>query len=309
MKRLYISSQPLPVGYIAAKNMYTQKKFQSGFALVMSLAIVATLLIGVVGFSITISQSLQQSRLLDRAVQASYGAESGIERSLFHIRQRGATADCNGGTCDSDGRCSNNAAQKCFIPALAMAQTGVNFNVTIRSEDATTLSLRPGDSVQVDLFSPLQLDRAGITGISITSDVNNVSLYGQFSNTTNVVGVPSVSCNDQRTVIRDYISIVDADGVGPFQTTITSLDGTSLLADCSYTFRLSLPLTSVQQTVMITLRAMSGEASVPIPSRLVVYSVGIAGNAQQQVRVTSPVRPPLSGLYDFVLFSQEEVIK
>jgi hypothetical protein len=116
-------------------------------------------------------------------------------------------------------------------------------------------------------------------------------------------------CSNQSTIVRDYISIVDTDGIAPFETTVTTLNGTPMLADCSYTVRLSLPLTSADPTVTITLQAMSGANVVPIPSRLIIRSTGAAGKSRQQTRVTSPSRPPLSGLYDFVLFSEQEVVK
>jgi hypothetical protein len=149
---------------------------QSGFALVMSLALVATLLLGVVSFSVIISQSIQQSRLLDDAIQASFSGESGIERSLYHVRQRHAGLDCAGAVCGSDGYCSNNPAQACFTPSSDGLSLGIDWQATVAPENSITITLDRGDSIQVDLFSPLQVATAGITGIHIVSDKKNTSL-------------------------------------------------------------------------------------------------------------------------------------
>jgi hypothetical protein len=48
---------------------------------------------------------------------------------------------------------------------------------------------------------------------------------------------------------------------------------------------------------------------VAIPARIVLNSTGKYSTVRQAIRVTMPRRSPMSGLYDYVLFSECSLVK
>lgn len=291
--------------------MHNQANTQPrGIILILALLVVSTILLAAAAFAGIINRELQQARLLDQSVQALYAAESGVERSLFHIRQRLAVATCDDGATCQAGVCDGSAIA-CFDANDSALLPRGDWNMIIDPEGATTVNLQRGQSFQVDLFGLNQVSDAGITGFQLSSDVNNIMLFGQITNLTNILQVQAASCpTNSPAVAKDVVEIVDSDNTEPYTSpVIGSLDGVPLYDSCSYIVRVSRPLTDIAESANITLTALSNSAEVPIPSRLIVTGTGESGNAAQRITTRTPIRPPLSGLYDFVLFSEEAVIK
>ncbi len=293
---------------------------QSGMVLILAILIIAAVLAAAAVFSNLIIREIQQSRLIDQSIQAYYLAESGGERALYQVRRKEAVKpqDCDlvvqGSICDSDGFCSNtNPADS--VPCVNETKGGLNikdnWRVSVDNEQSTSIVLGEGESFQIDLFNPYQAAGSDINKVGVTSNVADLTLYGEFINLTKVLNIGVTTCGYQPPVFKDFFK-TDAD-VGDL-VLIGPLGDWDVLAECSYTFRLSYPLNSIAPSSLITLtvynEAAGGDRTqLSIPSRLVIDSQADFGKSLQKVRVRTPIRPQLSGLYDFVLFSEEGVNK
>ena len=288
--------------------MSSQFQNQSGMVLILAILIIAAVLTAAVTFSDLIVREIRQSRLIDQSIQAYYLAESGAERSLSQIRRREAMADCGPhGICLASGYCLTSGD-----PCVNTDKAGLNFakgnwQIAVNNEEETSVLLQKGESFQLDLFNPFAVSDSRINQVVITSSVPDLTLYGTFVNLTKILGINKPTCSEQPPVIKGYIDIV-AVPPDPPQASVGALDGKTILGECSYSFRLNYPL-NIENPSVITLNVYEDGILVPIPSRLVVDSQARFGYSLQQLRVKTPMRPPLSGLYDFVLFSEEKIVK
>jgi hypothetical protein len=252
-------------------------------------------------------------------MQAYYLAESGSERGLYQLRRREGITDCH--LLDSNLNCGqgNNCCSVdgyCPFPyntTPCINQTG-GFDWNIRggwstqvsNERVTTVLLNPGDSFQLDLFNPVQNLQSNINAIGVDGGFSGLKLYADLINVTKVLNVnnPEVAiCLTKPAVSKGE---VDPQSGIP----ILALDNQEVLGQCSYTFRLHYPLNSVTEPALIKISAYQDlQTQLDIPSRLIIDSQATYGRSLQKIRVRTPMRSPLSGLYDFVLFSEEEIIK
>ena len=197
------------------------------------------------------------------------------------------------------------------------------WDVSVSNEDRTTVFLNEGESFQVDLFSPYQdLSQefnSQVQSFIIESDQVSPTLYGELTNLTWLIGgsqncansfvPPKPAISKERIIFSDN-STGYVTAVGPANPEINQF--------CSYILRIgnvlfpNLVEDAVGQYTISIHSAASGDPEVnrlDIPSRLIIDSAATFGRSFQTVQVRTPIRPPLSGLYDFVLFSAEEIVK
>ncbi|MFA6354059.1 MAG: hypothetical protein WCW93_03955, partial [Candidatus Paceibacterota bacterium] len=247
--------------------------------------------------------------------------ESGSERALYQSRFRQAvkSADCanigTNSTCDSvTGYCSGtNNGVSCIAATPGSLSVKKNWAVSVGNETETTVTLAGGQSIQIDLFSPFQTSATQnlFQSFSVFSNLTSYTLYGELTNVTSLVPGVNLLCSSQQNIMKDFIFITN--GQSPY---LFALNGPQLIADCSYVLRISntgvvSPSAGVF-TVKLYKKAQNVDPindQIDIPSRLIIASQAVYGNSQQIVRVHAPMRAPLSGLYDFVLFSEQEIVK
>lgn len=300
-----------------------QKK--DGVVLLLALLMITGVLASAAIFATILLRDIQQTRLLDHSIQAYYLAESGAERALYQTRKLEAIQpfDCgivaDNSECDQDtGYCSGTEVA-CIVSEQGTLRdyftSGENWEVAVANEQSTNVVLDIGDSFQIDLFSPYQTVQSSgqvhVESIVVTSpDVSNFILYGQLTNLSSFVGDGiNSSCLNEPVIDQGFIS--GSNG----SATIVGLTGSNIHPACSYIFRVSNPLANGGgQSGAFSIALYDAEnptngEQLPIPSRLEIRSLGQYMNSEQQVVVHTPVRPPLSGLYDFVLFSEAEIVK
>jgi len=287
--------------------MKTRKLYnQSGVVLLLALLIVSVVLGSAGVLSNLVIRSIQQTRLIDQSMQAFYGAESGAERALYQVRRREAIPDCavltSGSVCQANGACSLDPDVACITTTNGTLALGTGWNANATNEMSTEVLLKRGGSFQLDLFNPYQASAANINQVVLDNDVPNLSLYAEFTNVTNILNVGLSNCQNQPPVFKGFIQTPAAIG---------SLDGKSILAQCSYSFRLNYPLDSSGEQSLITIMVFNqdSDTQLPIPSRLTITTSAVFGKSYQSLTIKTPVRPPVSGLYDFVLFSEQPVVK
>jgi len=280
-------------------------KNQSGMVLILSVLIISSVLLTATVFGNLIIREILQSRLIDQSIQAYYLAESGAERALYQTRIAESVTDCaaiGAGSCqENNSHCTSKSEIPCITATPgSLAGLAGDWQINVSQEAETNFILQEGETFQMDLFSPQQVRDADIAGIEVGSQTS-VGLYGELTNLTNILKVGDENCDDQPPVFKGIITAPQR---------LSGLDGKNILGSCSYIFRLRYPLNNSEPTDLITLKVYndSGEL-VDIPSRLIIASAASFGNSQQTVTVRTPIRPPLSGLYDFVLFSEKEIVK
>lgn len=320
----------------------------SGMILILSVLVIGSILGTLIIFSNLITRELQQSRLIDQSIVAHYLAESGAERALHQTRRREAVKpeDCpfivSGSFCQEDtaqvdyGKCTLTSGE---VSCITNTDGSLNINgdwaIDVKNEEEVSIVLGTGESFQIDLFSPYQGDNLNLINAATGEDTllesfvvqsdSNIDLFGELVNLTHLSSDnPLCSSTSQQPVTRGVIVISDiANNSSGFQKGFTGQD--PINPECAYVLRISNTLSldvdpdnlAPVFTVSIHDANHGGEvvgddldsSRIYIPSRLVIQSEAVFGNSLQRVEVHTPVRPPLSGLYDFVLFSEQEIVK
>lgn len=289
------------------RNMAKQ---ESGMVIILAILIIAAVLASAVLLNDIITREIRQSRLIDQSIQAYYYAESGSERALHQLRQREAIADCSSlagsPVCEANSFCS---APYQDIPCINVTGGGLGaWQIEPRNEPQAIITLNEGETFQVDLFGPTQVENAQVKEIDVSFEDVQPGLIVELTNLTkilNVSGEEASNCLAQDLpVLKDFVS----SAVGRF----ASLGGEDILSACSYALKVNYPLNgnNVKDSALVTISIFNDEGiQFDIPSRLIIDSSATYGNSAQTISVRTPIRPPLSGLYDFVLFSEADIIK
>lgn len=288
---------------------------QSGMVLILAILIIGAVIGTVSLFSNLIIRNIQQSRLIDNSIQAYYLAESGSEKALHQVRRRQGVIDCSDidgsptAFCQANGFCSNDNEVPCVSENKGTLAVSNNWKVATSTELATNFLLAPGESFQIDLFNPVKSYLSNVDIVELDSSTfDNMLLLAEFTNITNILDIASqANCISQPPVVKDFISL-DISGI---PTAIDGIKGVSILEECSYSLRLDylVDTNSENPEVVIVTVADGTGNQIPIPGRIIIDAEAEFGDSSQRVRVRTPIRPPVSGLLDFVVFSEERIIK
>ncbi|OGY47405.1 MAG: hypothetical protein A3J65_00030 [Candidatus Buchananbacteria bacterium RIFCSPHIGHO2_02_FULL_45_11b] len=310
-------------------------KKQSGVILLLVILIVTAILSTSAIFGALILREIQQSRLIDQSMQAFYLAESGLERALHQVRRLEAVWDCGsmaaGSFCQADGSCSVISPR---LSCITKSQGNLfwpkgDWDIAVNNEKEVAVNLPAGESVQIDLFNPYKTGEAQtqIESFLVIGQANvNTTIYGELNNLTWLLGGTadcSLPAPSWPTISRNFLPIIYDESSGysssGYRTAIcdkSSLDCLPINPNCSYVLRLSNnvfpdPLPGIFKISIYdkTEEPMAEENKLDIPSRLDIGAKAIFGNSSQLVRAKTPMRPPLSGLYDFVVFSEQPIVK
>jgi len=259
-----------------------------GSALLLAMLVMASILTVSVATSTLVINEVQQSMLLDKSIVAFYGAESGVERGLFQVRHKNFNpADLSNAT----KTLSNNASYQ-----LAASNT----------EEAIYGSLIADESYQLDLYNPDSFEALAnpIKAVRLAWDGAGSWLEIKWTpwTTAGVLDDPKMVYLSQASspaIVQLYDSSaylyrmrLIARAAGIANLAITAYNNVDPVANC-------VPLASCQ---------------VPIPGRVSIKGIGVypansINAANQAILVTMPIKSPLSGLYDYVLYSEEDVKK
>lgn len=263
-------------------------KPQTGSALLLAMLVLSAVLVASSATSNLVLTEARQSFLLDRAVVAFYGAESGVERALYQARRKEyGAADLN----NLSGSLPNNAEY------LLIAEN---------SEDALYPAISENESFQLDLYDPgsfnelanpikaVKLEWAGEAGSWLEVNWTAWSTSGNLDNPQSrylSVGSHIIQLYDATAYLYRMRLIARKADVNNLQ--ITAYSNIDPDANC-------LP--------------PDPPCQVPIPGRLAIKGIGeypsnSSQASQQALLITMPVKSPLSGLYDYVLYSEEEIKK
>jgi len=268
-----------------------------GSVLLLALLVMSGVLI--VGASLgTISVlNLRQARVIDDAVIAFAAAESGAEQTLYQLRRVGASSATLNASPDHDDS---------VVDSGVPMGNGARWSRTLESTETTIFAAIPKDrSYEVVLWDPEDpSEPAGVQSLVFTWD----DLCGGTS------GLEVLATGWDPGASGGFNPSVAFHGDSPaltFLHTGSQVVDADFMPSLAYRVRLraktcdifNLAITAYDDDVP------SNGAQVPIPSRLAVESVGTFGTARQAMELKLPRLQPLSGAFDFVIFSQCSLLK
>jgi len=262
-----------------------------GSTLLLAMLVMAGVLTVSVASSRLVINEIVQSSQLDKAMVAFYAAESGAERGLFEARKK-----------DFD--------PEEFNQTVVLLDNEASYQlIADDSEDVLYASLSADESYQLDLFDPHSLDAFGADSIkSLRLDWQgsgwleiNWSFWttgGAVQNSRSVV----VSGASSPAIIQ-----LSPDG-SIYLYRVRIIARNSAATDLSITAYNDIDPGNPDNCPTLE------DCQVSIPARVSIKSLGEYPNgsdkaSRQAILVTMPEKSPLSGLYDYVLYSESEVAK
>jgi len=275
--------------------MYADAR-RKGSVLLLALLVMSGVLI--VGASLgTISVlNLRQARVIDDAVIAFAAAESGAEQTLYQIRRVGASSSTLNASPDHDDS---------VIDSGVPLSNGARWSRSLASAEMTIFAAIPEDrSYEVVLWDPeTPSSPAGIESLTFAWD----DLCGGTS------GLEVLATGWDPAASGGFNPSVAFHGDSPALTFLhidPRVIDNDFMAAKAYRVRLRAKNCDIFN-LAITAYSADNAAGVqmPIPSRLAVESVGTYATARQAMELRLPRLQPLSGAFDFVIFSQCSLLK
>lgn len=250
---------------------------ERGAVLLLSLFVMSGVTIAAVGMSALIIGSLQQSRVIDNAIIAYYAAETGIEDAIYRARLTG------------------NLPTSQSSPQFLSSGTSWTRAVTDRESVIYAGAIPEDGTYEIALYDPDAPTAAQNIGRVLVTWEDDCS--GCTVLQANLVGWTSGGAVLWDPNAETSLHTWNASGVS------------LTMPDPSRLYRLRLhALEGRMRNVQI--RAYDGSnAQTTLPGRIRVDSVGSYANVRQRITATMPRNVPLSGIFDFVIFSECSLVK
>ncbi len=256
------------------KNFIRDKK---GNTLVLAVILMTVMLAVVIGLSRAFVTELRLSKNLDDAVFSYYGAESGIEYGMYDARK--TDLSLSGST--TSGTFANN----------------VQWTRTTDDEIASlSLSQISQDkSVQLDFYN--QDDPTVASGLG--SLVFNWDGAGSWALIKVTSWTPAATIDWSTKSDVEYLRAVS--GVD-YSINLTSTK--------AYSIKIKALYSNMTDVTVVAYDGADGTGTqVPIPNFLDITGVGQYGNSKQAINVSMTRGLPLSSLYNYVIFTEESLVK
>lgn len=259
----------------------------SGSALLIALLIMTGVVAVSAGTAQLVLTEVKQSAAIDRASMAFYAAETGVEKSLFYIRQKGTDPNF-------------------FERYKETLPSNASYSLTASTtEIAVYTAIKKDKSYQLDLFGNGEL-------LPVETPIKAVKL----------------TCTEKANALIEASWIswkIDGTVNTPKQETelfscknggrVINLGNTN--NDLYFTMRLTArydDIDDLQVTAYNQDNPVDGcNCQVPMPTHIVLKSVGSIvgadGTINQALNVSLPIRAPVLGIFDHVIFSEESLEK
>lgn len=272
---------------------------RNGSILLLALLIMSGVLITGASLGTIAVLSLRQGRLIDDSIGSFASAESGAEQSLYQVRRLGTTvAILNANPNDGgDPRWSG--------PSLG--PNGKWSRVVSGSEQAVATNIVKDRSYEMLLWNPDS--PANPMGVESMTYAWSDSCGGTSALEVEVVGWDPSIPNGSSVFSSD----VTFHGTSPALTYLYNSSGitdNSFSAGLAYRSRFRAKNCDIYNLTVTAWSADdAGGAVVSLPSRVVITSTGTFGSSRQAMEIRLPRLQPLSGAFDYVIFSQCSILK
>ncbi len=261
-----------------------------GNILAFALIITLSFLTAGIGIGMAVLDGARNARAETNASNASYLAESGIERQLFEIRKN-----------NQDASYIQSLATTTYPNGSFWVSTGALENINFKQFP----SLSTSTVAAIDLFDPDALSTPpGITEVDVQwtkasgCSVSNSSVEASYAFWKVVNGVPTIP-SDQPYVILPRQAADPLTNAGLIQ--IVGLDPNS-----AYRIQLrafNCPVINVQAT------ALTNTGSHAFPGDVTLSAEGTYASTTVKMAATIPKQQVLSGLFNYVLFTECTLVK
>lgn len=300
-------------------------KQHRGVVMLLALLLLAAVTASTIGVALTISQTTSQSTNLDNFILASLAGDSGIERSLAVVKNYRNSGTITG-------------AVSAMTNAMATAQNvnpssarGQFAGLARSSSDPITLpNLRPNESSSFDLFGYdasgnlatnttaryLYLRASPPSGVTTANwraklEVSWVMLdtagdstcTGRYFVDTSALqnGVSPYLLNGTLNQLGETCTEVNPKG---FRVKVRALDSSDITATTTQKTVSNLTIDAYPCNVVAGVPC----APVGIPGRIQIDITGTTGNSKALKTASILWQLPVSGLFNYVLFSEGDII-
>ncbi len=267
------------------------KDNQSGTVLLLALVVMSGLVVTGVALGDIIINEIRQSRQLDKAIVSYYAAESAAEKIIFDWRDTGLLP----------------------LPCNETSEIGWTCSKAIGSVNQLDFSLPKMATQEIILYNPLDLNEP--------SNVESARIIWQDANTGNVLepwlevtimewtrGI-SIDWDDAERRIIKKVFKCSAEVATPAVCDTIALED-EFSANKSYIIRLRALHDDTENIVVRFYESPAATGIKELNSYIKsVNLTGIYGGVEQGINVRFPVVGPSSPLFDFVLFSEESLLK
>lgn len=280
-----------------------------GSVLIMTLIITSGMLMIGLEFSAFVANAIRASRNSDRALVSRYAAESALESGMYELRKAGSTTLINGtGTVQTSSigatqwTYKNDANQldpakfdtsiKAFYKALAVKDSVTQFGLYTATDTGTEAI--PG-------LKTMEISWDGVSacasdGQSPGIEVSMLAWTGGASVNWASADMQKVFIQDvdptKKTATIDFSTIPDTQNQGSTKPLVVRVK----------------PYFCDLSGVRISL-ADANNAVVPIPNYYLLNPLGTTGPVQQSLQAIIPAQGSISDIFDFALFSDEQINK
>lgn len=280
-------------------------KNQQGIALIFSLLILSLVTLIGLGITAVITRELKLSQNIGHSVAAFYASESGVERGLYRVKEGKVRGD---EVVDviSDIRAYNSSS---FASGAQYDNEATDFT----SSEAT--DILENESIQLDYT---ELGACGLGGacvdswrfewnddVTSTADKVEVTFIGWINNPALI---PPLTYTE-----NTYKIILDNTGPGSSPRTINNigLPDNDPVQNKFYRVRVKAlggDLNSLKLTACTSELAACG-TEISAATNIVVQATGQKQRFNQSFTAIVPWQTPLTGIFDYVLFSELDLLK
>jgi len=258
--------------------IFAEKTGQKGTVLLLALVVMSSVVLSSMGLGSLIVSSLQQSRIMDSAIIAYYAAETGAEEALYMARRQSVMPTS-------------------VVTAKTLGNAATWKRTVTGTEDVLYIGgLADNSFTEVTLFDPDTQASSGVDHVNIT--------WADKCSGCTILGASIVGW--QPGTVWDPLSAASVD------FTATRHPGGSA----------SVTVPAPTKLNRLRLRAIGGDlddvrirgydgANVlkPLPGRIKIDSRGTFVGVEQKLLISLPRNAPLSGAFDFVVFSECSIVK
>ncbi len=271
---------------------------EHGNVLLLALLVMAGIMTAGLGIGAIILNEIKQARNIDFSTVAYFASEAGVEQAIYKLRKEDAVLNCPAGACGANGFCSAGGGEAC-ISAAGDLSNGSSWERTIIDREPQIYGkVEKDNSMQIDLFDPENAVAAGVESVKIEWVPDCV--------------LPAVSMIEVSYVAWDPAAGWSEAGEQKFKYSALAspVINNGFSGAKSYRLRIKALYCDINNVIITSWGAdNAAPPQIEIPARIVLSSAGEYGVARQAIRVTMPRKSPMSGLYDYVLFSECSLVK
>lgn len=260
---------------------------KKGSVLIMSLIIMTGLLLVAMEFSVIVVSSIRQARNIDVSLIAFHAAESGAESALYQVRKKNLT------TLDRETGTAGIASWDATMPD--------NFSPEVSA--VTRARLAKNEVLEFALYGADGGSAPAIQSMKVTWTAQSCPSGEPWIDFARAPWTAGPTFTWPTNPMQHFVKTPVTPGANEIITNAFTADPSVVRIKALY-----CDLEGVSVTFYSAPDAPLAN-QVPVPNYFSIRPVGSLADIKQAVKISLPRKAPLSGLYDYVLFSEDIVDK